>query len=43
MVNELKLVIQELKNKPEKEKEEWEFKVIYNYGRLDKVIATKKQ
>ena len=45
VVNELKLVIQELKNNkpPIIENKEWEFKIIRGYGgNIDKVIATKK-
>ena len=45
VVNELKLVVQELKNNkpPMIEKKEWEFKVIRSQGGgIDKVIATQK-
>ena len=45
VVKELKLVVEELKNKNlPNEKEEWEFKIVRGYsGNIDKVIATKQQ
>ena len=44
VVKELKLVVEELKNKNlPNEKEEWEFKIVRGYsGNIDKVIATKQ-